>query len=232
MNTFNIKEKIYVILCVLFCLSIVVGNLLFQKYIIIDFPLLIKMEISVGTIIYPLTFLLTDLIAEFFGKERSEFTIKIGVLACLFTGLLVLIGNKLPATYWSVLSDSEFNKIFGLYNFAFISSIIANFLAQMIDIRIYLFIKKITKDKFLWLRNNLSTIFSQIVDTITVYGVMYYLKIIPSDRLIEVFISALSFKCLFTISFTPIFYMCVNIINKIINSKKLSNIQTNKNINP
>ncbi|MEY4464318.1 MAG: hypothetical protein RLZZ81_1289 [Pseudomonadota bacterium] len=85
---FNIKEKIYIILCTFFTVLIIVGNLIYQKFVSLNIFNLYILELSVGAIFYPLTFLLTDLIAEFYGKERANFCVKIAIV---FNIIVVLI---------------------------------------------------------------------------------------------------------------------------------------------
>jgi len=81
------------------------------------------------------------------------------------------------AADWSPVDAATFNKVFGLSAPAFLASMIAYLTAQFIDVRIFHFWKKLTKGKHLWLRNNASTMFSQLVDTSMVLFIhqWYYL---------------------------------------------------------
>ena len=111
-------------------------------------------ELSVGAITYPLTFLLTDLIAEFYGKSKANFCVKLALIMNIIVAMLISMTDKLSATEWSKINDITFHQIFGLYSVAFIGSIIACYTAQLVDISIYLWVRKITNGRCLWLRNN------------------------------------------------------------------------------
>jgi len=131
-------EKIYTGLCVLFCTLIVVGNLTYQKFVILPIPFLHTFELSVGVILYPLTFLLTDLIAEFYGKDKANFCVRFTILINVVVAVLITAMDHLPATTWSTVDASVFHHVFGAYSVAFIGSMIACYISQAIDVFLYL----------------------------------------------------------------------------------------------
>ena len=153
----KIEEKIYTCLSVLFAILIVIGNLTYQKFISLP---IISTELSVGAILYPLTFSLTGLIAEFYGKVKARFCVKLSLIMNIITAIIIIFMDNLNAVSWSKVDNEIFHTVFGKYLVNLIASITACYIAQLIDIRIYLRIKNITKNKFLWLRNNCSTIIS------------------------------------------------------------------------
>ena len=124
--------------------------------------------------------------------------------------------DHLQATNWSKISNDEFHKMFGAYSVAFIGSVLACYIAQQIDIRIYLWIKKLTNDKWLWLRNNGSTAISLFVDTSVVVGFMCFFDILPAKKMMSLILNSYSFKIFFTLCNTPLFYIYVWIIRKVI----------------
>lgn len=73
-------DKIYTILCVLFAVLIVMGNLIYQKFVFLPILPFHTFELSVGAILYPLTFMLTDLIAEFYGKDKANFCVRLAIV--------------------------------------------------------------------------------------------------------------------------------------------------------
>ena len=215
------SEKIYTVLCSLFSVLIVVGNLIYQKFISIDFLSLYTFELGAGAVLYPVTFLLTDLIAEFYGKEKANFCVKIAILMNIVTVIIVTTIGALPATHWSPVDDSMFHKVFGLYSLAFIASIVACYTAQIIDVIIYLWIKKTTKGKFLWLRSNGSTAISLFIDTFIVITLLTIFGVIPMDKMWSLIGNSYIFKLFFTICSTPVFYLMVSIIKVLIHEVKL-----------
>ncbi len=208
------EEKTYSVLSTLFAVLIVTGNLIYQKFVYLPIKSIYTFELSVGAIIYPLTFLLTDLVAEFYGKEKARFCVKLGIAMNITVMLIVMLANQLEATNWSKISDEQFNKVFGFYGVAFIGSIIANYIAQSIDILLYLSIRKITGNRLLWLRNNLSTAISLLIDTFIVVSFLTLFKILPQEQYITLMFNSYVFKLFFTICSTPIFYIGVSVIKK------------------
>jgi uncharacterized integral membrane protein (TIGR00697 family) len=103
-----------------------------------------------------------------------------------------------------------------LYSVAFIGSIIACYVAQSFDIAIYLWIRKLTRGKWLWLRNNGSTAISLFIDTCIVITFMSMFDALPIDRMWTLIINSYLFKLFFTICSTPLFYIGVWIIRSMI----------------
>ena len=211
----NIDDRIYTIICVLFAVLIVMGNMIYQKFVALPIIPFHTFELSVGAVIYPLTFLLTDLIAEFYGKNKANFCVKLALTMNIVVALLIAMMDKLSATEWSKIDDITFHKVFGLYSVAFIGSIIACYTAQLVDISIYLWIRKITSGKYLWLRNNGSTAISLLVDTSIVISFMCIFGALPIDKMETLIINSYLYKLFFTICSTPLFYAIVWLIKYI-----------------
>ena len=205
-------ESIYTSLCALFAVLIVMGNLIYQKFVSLPLFPIHTFELSVGAILYPLTFLLTDLITEFYGKEKANFCVRLGMAMNILVACIIMSMDHLDATTWSKIDNATFHQVFGLYSVAFIGSIIACYTAQTIDIVLYLWIRKITKGKWLWARNNGSTAISLFVDTFIVITFMTVFHILPADRMWPLIINSYCFKLFFSICSTPLFYICVSLI--------------------
>lgn len=215
--------KLYVILCSVFCTVIVTGNLIFQKFIVIDlYPFAQNLEISVGVFLYPLTFLISDLVTEFYGKKNAEFMIRTGVVCSLIVLCLIIIADMLPATDWSAVDGGTFHQVFNAYGIASIASIIANYAGQLIDIRIFLRIKILTNSKHLWIRNNVSTIIGQFVDTITVVSILSIFSIIPTEQFFIVIYSSLVFKIIAALLDTPFCYLGHYFMRKIVPAEEFN----------
>jgi uncharacterized integral membrane protein (TIGR00697 family) len=205
-------ESIYTRLCVLFSVLIVMGNLIYQKFVSLHLLPFHTFELSVGAILYPLTFLLTDLITEFYGKEKANFCVRFGICMNIFVACVIAGMDQLDATSWSKIDNTIFHKVFGSYSIAFLGSIIACYIAQIVDIILYLWIRTITKGKWLWARNNGSTAVSLLVDTFIVITFMTTFHVLPVDRMWPLIVNSYLFKLFFAICSTPLFYACVGII--------------------
>ena len=202
-------QKIYLILGALFVASLVASNLIFQKFFYWDFFGLYTFEISVGILPYPITFLITDIISEVYGKRKANQIVTIGIFASFFSMLIVFVSGIVPATDWSPVSDTLFNKVFGATAIAVFASMLAYLFAQYIDIQLFHFWKRLTKGKHLWLRNNFSTFLSQFVDTFTVLILLCSFGKIEWKLFSSLLLSGFLFKVLIAALDTPLLYLAV-----------------------
>lgn len=216
----KVAYRIYLYLGALFITSLVVSNLIFQKFFywkpfgdvtVLGAPLF---EISVGVLPYPLTFLITDLISEIFGKKKANQIVTAGIFASFFSMGIVLLSDIAPAIPSSPVNDQEFSKVFALSPIAVLASMLAYLCAQYVDIAIYHFWKRLTQGKYLWLRNNFSTFSSQIIDTTTVVGLLCIFGVIPWDMFQGLVISGVLFKIFIALLDTPLLYLFVYIFRK------------------
>ena len=212
-------EKIYLFLSTLFITSLVVSNIIFQKFFYwypIDFSLFGQplFEISVGLLPYPLTFLITDLISEIYGKKRANTVVVLGIFASFFSAGILLLGNILPAVDYSPIDDNLYEKVFSLSPIAALASMIAYLIAQFVDIRIYHFWKKLTKGKKLWLRNNFSTFASQFLDSVSVVGLLCFFNILSWDNFLGLALASFIFKVFVALIDTPFLYIFVYFFRK------------------
>ena len=215
---------LYLILAALFITSLVVSNLIFQKFFSWNFFGIYTFEISVGILPYPITFLITDLISEIYGKKKANLVVTAGIFASFFSLFIIYVSDMVPATSWSPVDDGLFSKVFGLSVIAVFSSMIAYLLAQFLDIRIYHFWKGLTKGKHLWIRNNFSTITSQFVDTFSVLFLMCSFEVIEWSLFSKLLLSGFLFKLLVALSDTPFLYVAVHFARRKFNLKMAEEI--------
>jgi len=214
-----LAQRIYLLLGTLFITSLVVSNLIFQKFFY-WYPVDIEIfgnklfEISVGILPYPITFLITDLISEIYGKKRANDVVVSGIFASLFSLLIIYAGSSVPATSWSYVDDEMFNKVFGNSVIAVFASMLTYLFAQFVDIQIYHFWKRLTKGKHLWIRNNFSTWFSQFVDTFTIVFLLCSFGIIDWANFKGLLVSGFLFKVIVAALDTPFLYLGVFLFRK------------------
>ena len=217
--------SIYLYLGGLFITSLVVSNLIFQKFFywqpfgdvtIFGAPLF---ELSVGILPYPITFLITDLVSEIYGKKKANQVVTAGIFASFFSMGIILIANYAPAIPSSPVDDTAFSKVFALSPLGVLASMLAYLFAQYIDISIYHFWKRLTKGKMLWVRNNFSTFSSQFVDTLTVVTLLCLFGVLPWDKFYGLVVSGFIFKVMIAILDTPLLYFFVYILRKRFNLK-------------
>jgi uncharacterized integral membrane protein (TIGR00697 family) len=197
----------YLLLGSLFVASLVSCNLIFRKFFLLDIDVLgLSFAQSVGLLPYPLTFVITDVLSEIYGRKRANLVVTAGLFASGFTLLIISLAQWAPAAPWSPVTDNDFNHVFGQTILAVGASMFAYLLAQYLDVRIFHFWKTLTHGKHLWLRNNLSTIPSQFVDTLAVLTVLCWAGEIPWDLFPALFWNGFLFKVLFALLDTPFVY--------------------------
>ncbi len=212
-------QRIYLLLAALFITSLVVSNLIFQKFFY-WYPFNVKLfgsklfEISVGILPYPITFLITDLISEIYGKKRANDVVVIGIFASIFSVLIIFLADKVPALPNSPIKDTVFSNVFGRTILAVGASMFAYLFAQFIDIRIYHFWKKLTQGRHLWLRNNFSTWLSQFVDTFSVVFLLCSFNVLPWSSFKGLLVSGFLFKVFVAALDTPFLYLGVYLFRR------------------
>lgn len=223
-------RRLYLYLAALFITSLVVSNLIFQKFFywhpfdleVLGFRLF---ELSVGILPYPITFLITDIISEIFGKKSANQVVIAGIFASFFSIGILLVASEVPAISTSPVDDATFHKVFAMSPLAVLASMIAYLSAQFVDIRIYHFWKTLTKGKHLWLRNNFSTFASQIIDSTTVILLLCVFGLLPWEIFWGLVVSSVLFKILVAAFDTPFLYLFVGIIRKVFNLQVGEEIQ-------
>lgn len=207
-------ETIYLVLAALFITSLVTSNLIFQKFFHWNPFGLFEFELSVGIIAYPITFLVTDIISEIYGRKRATRVVQAGIFASAFALLIVVVSTKAPATAWSPINDETFKSVFGFTFIAVGASLAAYLFAQFLDVQIFHFWKRLTKGKHLWLRNNFSTFSSQLVDTGTVLLLLCSFGVIEWELFWILLLNGYVFKVMFALFDTPIVYAVVYFMRK------------------
>ena len=211
----------YLVLAGIFIALLVACNLIFQKFFYWN-PLSFftgneegfVFEISVGILPYPITFLVTDIISEIYGRKRANQVVIAGLICSVFVLGIVTLAQVVPATAWSPVNDDQFSKVFGLTGVSVGASMAAYLLAQFIDVRIFHFWKELTKGKHLWLRNNFSTVFSQFIDTATVLLLLCSAGAISWDLFWPLLANGYLFKVLVALLDTPLFYLATFVFRK------------------
>ncbi len=206
------KNKFYLILAGIFIASLVCSNLIFQKFFTWTPFGIYTFEISVGILPYPITFLVTDLISELYGKKKADQVVITGLIASVFVMGIILLADYLPQTDWSPVDSGTFNRVFGLFGPAVFASMVAYLIAQFIDIRMFHFWKRLTKGKHLWLRNNGSTIVSQFVDTAAVLSLLCLAGVIEWSRFLLLLENGFLFKVLIALFDTPVIYGVIHLL--------------------
>jgi len=200
----NFKDQLYLVLSGIFIASLVTCNLIANKFVTVDLGFKVFI-VSAGILPYPLTFLVTDLISELYGQRKANLVVFSGFIASLFVLLFLWLGGQFNSIPDSLVNDEIYNSVFQNAWRLIAASMIAYLFAQFVDVRIFHFWKKLTNGKYLWLRNNGSTIASQLVDTTLVICILF-VGVWNTDQILSAIIDGWIFKMLMALLDTPIIY--------------------------
>lgn len=168
-----VAERLYYILGALFIAALITCNLIANKFISIDLGFK-TFVISAGVLPYPLTFLITDILSELYGQKRTTHVVLSGLFASIFVLFILWLGAQFPAIEGSPIDDETFNQVFQNAWRVIAASMMAYIVAQLIDVRLFHFWKRVTKGEMLWVRNNFSTVISQFIDTTLVVVILFF----------------------------------------------------------
>ena len=204
------KEKLFLFLSGIFLTSLVLANIIGTTKFVYVFGL----TVPAGVLAYPFTFLATDLICELYGKKRAQSLVWVGFTMNFFMLGLMMLGHYLKDASGISGATSTFENVYEFMIGNVIASMIAYLIAQSVDVRLFHFWKSLTKGKHLWLRNNLSTVVSQLVDTTAIMTVLYFANNLGSSiqsisDLVGLIFASYIFKVLVALFDTPLFYLGV-----------------------
>jgi len=227
------EETAYVVLASAFSVVLVLTNVVGVKLFTFDYFGLLDKPITLtsGIVTYPLTFLFTDVVSEMYGKKRADFMVILGFfLSLLMLGIVALVTGLPGAEVWvnRELGFSEvagmqraFETVFTLPGVLVAASMTAYLTAQLLDNRLFHFWRRRTKGKYLWLRNNGSTIISQFIDTIIVNSIFLgwgmglsaevVWSVILANYVCKVCLAALD---------TPMIYLTVHFLRRYLGQKE------------
>lgn len=205
-------DRLYLLLAALFITALVVCNLIANKFITVDLGFYI-FTISAGVLPYPITFLITDILSEIYGQKKTNQVVITGFAALVFTMFILWIGGEFNAIVSSPVSDDIYDSAFGNSTRVIFASMAAYLVAQLVDVRLFHFWKKLTNGKMLWLRNNASTVLSQLVDTTLVVGVLFYGKE-SYETMASLIQDGWIFKALAALIDTPIIYVITWVLRR------------------
>jgi uncharacterized integral membrane protein (TIGR00697 family) len=157
------SQKLFIYLGAVFVACLLLGDVIGGK--ILRTPL---GPISVGIIPFPVTFLLTDVVNDFYGRRGARFLTLLGFYMALVAWVLLQATTLMPADPSTYFTQAEYAKVFGGSAQLFVASMVAYLIGQFLDIHVFHFWKALTESRHLWLRSTGSTIFSQAVDTVAI----------------------------------------------------------------
>jgi uncharacterized integral membrane protein (TIGR00697 family) len=242
------KNRLFIILCGIFLTNALVAEMIGIKIFsgestigmdpahlnILGFTM--DFNLTAGVLIWPVVFISTDLINEYFGQPgvRRISYLTAGLIAYAF--VIIFLTMKLPPAQWWMDANSTdaagnyfnmdfaFNKIFGQGNRIILGSLSAFLLGQLVDVFVFHKLRKVTGNKMLWLRATGSTLVSQLVDSFVVLYIAFY-GTFSNSQIIAIGITNYIYKFAVAILLTPLIYFGHYFIDRYLgkaNSEKIA----------
>jgi hypothetical protein len=219
-------QFVYVLMTSIFVTCLIIADVIGVKLFEIKLPFKIlgydAIEHTCGMITFPVTFLLGDIINEYYGPRAAKDTIYIGLAMSILVFVVMNVAQMLPFLQKPFnVTPEAFNMIFGSSKLMYLASMIAYLLGQLSDIWLFGIIKRLTKGKFLWLRATGSTIISQMLDSFVVsYIAFSFGKSITNQtpaslsEVINIAVTGYGLKFVIAAALTPFIYLLRDILNK------------------
>ncbi|WP_264519789.1 queuosine precursor transporter [Flavobacterium sp. N1994] len=207
------KDTVYVVLAGIFITNAVVAELIGGKLIHVGSAVM-----SIGILPWPVVFVTTDLINEYFGQKGVRKLSLITASLIAYTFIILYLAMQIPAVNGEKLvSDEQFNGVFGQSMWIIVGSITAFMASQLIDVSIFHFVKNKTGDKMIWLRSTGSTVISQLFDSFIVLGIAFWMtgKMDTPTFIISAF-TGYTVKLIIAVLMTPLIYLGHSLIEKYI----------------
>jgi uncharacterized integral membrane protein (TIGR00697 family) len=210
------RQRLYVYLCAVFLTALLIGDTIGSKLFTVAIPFgftTLHATLSVGAIWFPITFLLTDVINEFYGSAGARFVTFVGFFMAIFAFAVIFIARLIPAAPFSPVGQAAFDNVLGNANRIFVASLVAYLIGQLVDIAIFQSAKRLTQSRHIWLRSTGSTLISQLIDTLIVTYIAFWGKI-STTQLHQAATTSYVVKVLLAIGLTPVIYALHGLIHR------------------
>ncbi|WP_099159754.1 queuosine precursor transporter [Virgibacillus ndiopensis] len=192
--------------------ALFVGLLLLSNILGVKLFSIGEFILPAAVVVYVVTYLVTDVIGEVYGKEAARKTVQAGFVTQVFALIFIYIAIQLPAA--PVFgAQAEFEQILGGSFRVILASLISYIASQNIDVSIFHRLKEKHGEQKLWLRNNVSTMTSQLVDTTLFISIAFW-GTVPTTVLLGMILTQYVFKFLIALVDTPFAYLLVRIARK------------------
>lgn len=193
-------QRLFLILMAMFLTFLIMAEVTASKFIQVA-----GFTMTMGVIPFPVTFIITDLLNEYYGRRGVRFVTLVGMAMLVVVFALIMIDVNIPAAPNSPVSDEAFRMVFANSGMVIIGSMIAYLIGQMIDIQVFYLIRKGTGNRHIWLRATGSTIVSQLVDSLVVLYIAFGSQMALSE-LTSIGLTNYIYKFLIALSITPVIY--------------------------
>ncbi len=204
------RLQLFVFLTGVFITSLLVGDIIGGK--LVDVTLFGSVRlVSVGMIPFPVTFLLTDILNEFYGKQAARVVTLVGFFMAVFAFTIIAIANALPWAAltrepgWLGMVEGSFRNVFAGSQRILLASMVAYLVGQFLDIGVFNLLKRVTSNRYLWLRATGSTLVSQLIDTVVIQY-LAWTGTLTVAKMVDLVTTSYTLKIVVAIGLTPLIY--------------------------
>ncbi|MBZ4396539.1 queuosine precursor transporter [Myxococcus faecalis] len=219
------RMQLFVVLAAVFVTALVVGDLIAVKLFEVHLGGVVAV-MSIGILPFPVTFLLTDILNEFYGKRTARFVTWVGFFMAIFAFAVIAIAVQVPiapltrAPDYQGTVESAFNNVFDGSQRILVASMAAYLVGQFTDIALFNLLKRVTKNRLLWLRATGSTLVSQLIDTVVMQFVAWT-GVLPTKVIVGIVLSSYVVKVLVAVGLTPFIYLGHSLVERKLGIKPL-----------
>jgi uncharacterized integral membrane protein (TIGR00697 family) len=166
-----------------------------------------RLAASIGVVLWPVVFVTTDLINEYYGRRGVRFLSWLAAGMIGYAFVMLWITMRIPAASFSGIDDATYNRVFGQTNWIIVGSITAFLVSQLIDVTVFHLLRRKTGASMLWLRATGSTVVSQLIDSVIV---LYIGIALPQGydlpRFVSIAVPNYLIKLVVAVLMTPLIY--------------------------
>ena len=191
---------------------VVTSNLIFKKFTSLTFFGWVTVDVSAGIFSYPFLFLITDVVSECYGRKAAQKLVALSLLGAFIMSGYIWFVTVLPTSPISLLSDEQFKDAFDIVGLATLASILAYGFSQLMDLHIFLHLKRLMAGRFLWGRSLVSSVLSIVADTVLVLGLLYGFGCYEEKICFDLLWGSLLFKIIVVALTSPLIAVIVSFV--------------------
>ena len=222
MNVLTRPQKVYVACVAVFLTALVVAEATAGKFFTaFDLPFAVTLfgqrfesvVMTAGVLAFPITFIATDVINEYFGRPGIRFATLVGLAMVVFEFVLLQAALAVPTAAISPVPDAAFGAVFGTSTRVIVGSLAAYLVGQFVDITLFHWLRRLTDGRHLWLRATGSTLGSQFLDTLVVLSVAFAGQLAFAD-IVAITLFNYGYKVVIAVGITPLIYLAHTVIDR------------------
>lgn len=204
------RDIVYLALAGFFVTNAILGELTGGKLFTLG-----PFTLSIGVIPWPVVFIATDLINEYFGREGVRRLTLMTIALIVYAFIVLFLSIQVPAASFSPVNDAQFHAVFGQSLWIIVGSVTAFAMSQLVDVGVFWLVRHKTGGRFLWMRATGSTVVSQLIDSVVIIAIAFWLPgKVKTAEFLTVAASNYSFKLLIALGVTPLLYLGHSVIDR------------------